>query len=95
MTVFGNRIGVGLLLLVFLGIMLDLGALLSVIAVRLVTSWAILGWSTYATEILLIILLQMSVVVLVFVFVIVASRDRVNFILAWDYVHMAGAVQRV
>jgi glycosyltransferase involved in cell wall biosynthesis len=95
MAVFGDRIGVRLLLLVFLGILLDLGALLSVIAVRLVTFWAIPGWATYATGILLIILIQMSVVVLVFVFVILASRDRINFIPARDYVHLAGAVQRV
>jgi len=95
MAVFGDRIGVRLLLLVFLGMLLDLGALLSVIAVRLFTSWAIPGWATYATGILLVILVQMSLVVLVFIFVILASRDRVNFIPARDYVHLAGAVQRV
>jgi len=95
MAVFGDRIGVRLLLLVFVGILLDLGALLSVIAVRLFTSWAIPGWATYATGILLVILVQMSLVVLIFIFVILASRDRVNFIPARDYVHLAGAVQRV
>jgi hypothetical protein len=95
MAVFGDRIGVRILLLVFLGMVLDLAALLSVIAVRLFTSWAIPGWTSYATGILLVILIQMSVVVLVFVFVILASRDRVNFIPARDYVYMAGAVQRV
>jgi glycosyltransferase involved in cell wall biosynthesis len=95
MAVFGDRIGVRLLLAVFIGMLLNVAALLSVIAVRLLTSWAIPGWATYAAGILLVILVQMSVVVLVFVFVILASRDRVNFIPARDYVHMAGAVQRV
>ena len=95
MAVFGDRIGVRLLLLAFLGIMLDLGTLLTVIVVRLFTTWAIPGWATYATGILLIVLVQMSVVVLVFVFVILASRDRVNFIPARDYVHLAGGVHRV
>ena len=95
MAVFGDRIGVRLLLLVFLGMLLDLGALLAVIGVRLFTSWAIPGWATYATGILFVILIQMSVVVLVFVFVILASRERANFIPTRDYIHMAGAVQRV
>ena len=95
MAVFGDRIGVRLLLLVFLGIVLDLLALLSVVAVRLFTPWAIPGWATSAAGILLIILIQMSVVVLVFVFVILASRDRLNFIPSRDYVHVTDAVQRV
>jgi polyisoprenyl-phosphate glycosyltransferase len=95
MAVFGDRIGVRLLLLVFVGMVFDIAALLSVIGIRLFTSWAIPGWTTYAVGILFVILIQMFVVVLVFAFVILASRDRVNFIPRRDYVHITGEIQRL
>jgi hypothetical protein len=95
MAVFGDRIGVRLLLLVSLGIVLDLGALASVIALRLFTTLAIPGWATYAVGLLFVMLIQMLLVVLVFAFVILASRDRITFIPSRDYVHVAGEVQRV
>jgi glycosyltransferase involved in cell wall biosynthesis len=95
MAVFGDRIGVRLLLLVSLGIALDIAALLGVIFIRLFTTLAIPGWATYAAGLLLLMLIQMLLVLLVFAFVILASRDRINFIPSRDYVHMAGDLQRV
>lgn len=95
MAVFGDRIGVRLLLLVSLGILLNIGALVGVIVVRLFTTLAIPGWATYAVGLLFVMLMQMLLVVLVFVFVILAARDRTNIIPSRDYVHLAGKIQRV
>ena len=95
MAVFGDRIGVRLLIVVSMGMSLVSGALITVIGIRLLTSLAIPGWATYVTGILLVILIQMLIVVLVFAFVILAGRDTVSIIPSRDYVHFADAVRRV
>jgi polyisoprenyl-phosphate glycosyltransferase len=95
MAVFGDRIGVRLLLVVSFGIALDLGALIGVISIRLFTTLAIPGWTTYAAGLLFVMLIQMLLVLLVFAFVTLASRDQSNFIPSRDYVHIAGEIQRL
>jgi hypothetical protein len=95
MAVFGDRIGVRLLLVVSFGIALDLGALIGVISIRLFTTLAIPGWATYAVGLLFVMLIQMLLVLLVFAFVILASRDQSNFIPSRDYVHIAGEIKRL
>jgi polyisoprenyl-phosphate glycosyltransferase len=95
MAVFGDRIGVRLLILVSCGIVLTMGALATVVSVRLFTTLAIPGWATYVTGLLFVMLIQMLLVVLVFVFVILASRDRFIVIPSRDYVHITGGLQRV
>jgi hypothetical protein len=95
MAVFGDRIGVRLLILVSLGIGLTTVALTTVVGIRLFTTLAIPGWATYATGLLFVMLIQMLLVVLVFAFVILASRDRANIIPSRDYSHIVGGIQRV
>jgi glycosyltransferase involved in cell wall biosynthesis len=95
MAVFGDRIGVRLLVVVSIGMSLLSGALITVIAIRLLTSLAIPGWATYVAGLLLVILIQMLIVVLVFAFVILAGRDTVSIIPSRDYVHITDAVRRV
>jgi glycosyltransferase involved in cell wall biosynthesis len=95
MAVFGDRIGVRLLLVVALGMVIASGGLIAVISVRLFTSLAIPGWATYVTGILLVMLIQMLLVVLAFAFVILAARDTASIIPSRDYVHMTRGIQRV
>ena len=95
MAVFGDRIGVRLLILVSTGIIVTTGALLSVVGIRLFTTLAVPGWATYATGLLFVVLIQMLLVLLIFVFVILASRERANLIPSRDYVHISGAVTRI
>jgi polyisoprenyl-phosphate glycosyltransferase len=95
MAVFGDRIGVRLLLVVALGMVIASGGLIAVISVRLFTSLAIPGWATYVTGILLVMLIQMLLVVLAFAFVILAARDTASIIPTRDYVHMTRGIQRV
>jgi glycosyltransferase involved in cell wall biosynthesis len=95
MAVFGDRIGVRLLLLVALGMFVNLGALAAVVSVRLFTTLAIPGWATYAAGLLFLMLIQMLLILLVFVFVVLAARDRISIIPSRDYVHMADKIRRI
>src|SRR5918992_380456 len=74
------------LVVVSMGMSLVSGGLITVVAIRLLTSLAIPGWATYVTGLLLVILIQMLIVVLVFAFVILAGRDTVSIIPSRDYV---------
>lgn len=95
MAVFGDRIGVRLLIVVSLGILLALGGIVTVAAIRLFTDLAVPGWATYVSGLLLIIMMQMLLVVLGFVFVILAARNAVSVIPSRDYVHLMGSVRRI
>jgi hypothetical protein len=95
MVIFGDRIGVRLLMVVFCGIVLSLGALVAVVGIRLFTTLAVPGWATYASGLLLVMLIQMLVVVLVFAFVILVSRDHALVIPSRDYVQIADGIERV
>jgi hypothetical protein len=95
MAVFGDRIGVRLLILVSLGMLLAVGGMVGVATIRLTTDLATPGWATYVSGLLLVILMQMFLVILVFVFVILAARNAVNVIPNRDYVHVMDGVQRI
>jgi hypothetical protein len=95
MAVFGDRIGVRLLILVSFAIFVTTAALLSVIGIRLFTGLAIPGWATYVTGLLFVMLIQMLLVLLIFVFVILASRERANIIPSRDYVYISGEINRI
>ena len=95
MAVFGDRIGVRLLIVVGLGMALSVIGLAAVFAIRLATDLAIPGWATYATGLLLVMFIQMLLVVIVFVFVILAARNTVSAIPSRDYVHLTGGSHRI
>jgi glycosyltransferase involved in cell wall biosynthesis len=95
MAVFGDRIGVRLIILFSLGILLDLVVLVGIIVIKLFTTSALPGWATYTTGLLLVILIQMFLVVLSYAFIILASRETMNFIPSRDYIHIAGKIRRV
>jgi polyisoprenyl-phosphate glycosyltransferase len=95
MAVFGDRIGVRLLIVVSAGMALAGGALIGVFGIRLFTNLAIPGWATYASGILLVILIQMLLVILVFAFGILSARDNASFIPSRDYLYLTGGIQRV
>jgi glycosyltransferase involved in cell wall biosynthesis len=95
MAVFGDRIGVRLLIVVSLGILLALGGIVTAAAVRLLTDLAVPGWATYVSGLLLIFMMQMLLVVLGFIFVILAARNAVNVIPSRDYGHLVNDVRRI
>src|SRR6266540_1819525 len=95
MAVFGDRIGVRLLIVASLGMVLAGGALIGVVGIRMFTTLAVPGWATYVSGILLVMLIQMLLVVLVFAFVILGGRDAASFIPGRDYMYLTGGVRRV
>ena len=95
MAVFGDRIGVRLLIVVSVGMILTVTGLIAVFIIRLTTDLAIPGWATYMTGLLLVMLIQMLLVVLVFVFVILAARNAVSVIPSRDYIHLMGNSRRI
>lgn len=95
MAVFGDRIGVRLLIVVSLGMLFAVAALITVVIIRFITDLAIPGWATFVTGFLLVMLMQMLLVVLVFVFVILAGRNAANVIPTRDYLHIMGGIHRI
>lgn len=95
MAVFGDRIGVRLLIVVSAGMILTVTALVIVICIRLVTDLAVPGWATYATGLLFVMLMQMLLVILVFIFVILAARNATNVLPAHVYGQFIGDRQRI
>lgn len=95
MAVFGDRIGVRLLIVVSAGMVLTVTALAIVICIRLVTDLAIPGWATYAAGLLFVMLMQMLLVILVFIFVILAARNATNVLPAHVYGQFIGDRQRI
>ena len=95
MAVFGDRIGVRLLIVVGVGMGLSVVGLGIVFFVRLATDLAIPGWATYVSGLLLLMFMQMLLVVVVFVFVILAARNAVSVIPSRDYLHLTGDSRRI
>ena len=95
MAVFGDRIGVRLLIVVSVGMSLTVAALAIVVGIRLATDFAIPGWATYAAGLLFVMLIQMLLVILVFIFVILAARNAANVLPAEDHVKFIADHRRI
>jgi polyisoprenyl-phosphate glycosyltransferase len=95
MAVFGDRIGVRLLIIVSFGMLLAVGGIFGVAIIRFTTDLAIPGWATYASGLLLVITVQMLLVVLGFIFVILAARNTLNVIPSRDYAHLIEGLKRI
>jgi hypothetical protein len=80
MSVFGDTVGVRLLILCGLAGVLTIALMAVALTVKLNTDLAIPGWATYVTGLLLLILSQLAVLSLVFIFVALYSRGQSNFI---------------
>jgi len=95
MAVFGDRIGVRLLIVFGLGMVLSVMGLFAVLAIRLITDLAIPGWATYVTGFLLVMFIQMLLIAIIFVFVILAARNAVSVIPSRDYIYLTGDSYRI
>ncbi len=84
-SVFGDVVGVRLLIGSLLGSLLATGGILFVIMVRLFTNQAIPGWATSATGILAIILVQFITIAAIFTFFMLSNRTNLGFVPIRDY----------
>jgi len=86
-SVYGDTVGVRLLLGTCILIFLSLIGVLMVVGVRIFTNLAIPGWATYVIALLLIILMQAVTLSLFFIFLILNNRNSAGFLPAKDYRH--------
>lgn len=85
MSVFGETIGVRLLMISgVLGFCALIGGLI-VTSIRLFTDWAIPGWATYAVIGMSIVGIQAVLLMVVFVFVVLSARNASFFLPSRDY----------
>jgi hypothetical protein len=95
MSVFGDTVGVRLLVLCGLSGALTSALIVGALLIRLATNLAIPGWATYATGLLLLLLSQLVVLSLVFIFVALYSRGQSSFVPIRDCPIYIGGVRTV
>jgi len=79
-SVFGDIVGVRLLIGSLAGSLLAGLGMLVVAAIRIFTNWAIPGWATYATGTLAIIAIQLISIATSFTFFVLSNRANVGFV---------------
>jgi hypothetical protein len=87
MSVYSDIIGVRVLAIT--GVVLGMGvlALISVVVIRLSTSWVIPGWATNLFALTLVLMFQVVIVCLLFTFGVLASRGGQTFMPVRDCPH--------
>lgn len=84
-SVFGDIVGVRLLIISLLGSFLAGLGIFAVAIVRLLTNWAIPGWATVAAGTLAIIMVQFITIATSFTFAILSNRTNLGFLPVRDY----------
>jgi hypothetical protein len=93
-SVFGEVVGVRLLVVLSLLMVLTALAACATVAIRLFTDWAVPGWATYATGLLVVALLQMVVLASAFMVLILGGRAGSSFLPVRDYHYFCGRARR-
>ncbi len=84
-SVFGDVVGVRLLIGSLAGSMLAGLGIILVVIIRFVTNQAIPGWATYATGTLAIIMIQFITIATSFTFFMLSNRTNLGFVPLRDY----------
>lgn len=84
-SVYGDVVGVRLLVASFFLIILTIIAILSVLAIRAITTLAIPGWTSYLVTLFVVIIMQLVLVSMFFIFTILSGRNNSSFIPKRDY----------
>jgi hypothetical protein len=84
-SVYGEIIGVRLLVLACLLIVAATGGIAATIAVRLSSTWAIPGWATHTMGLMLVMLLLGVMLAFLFSFIILSGRQGSTFLPCRDY----------
>jgi hypothetical protein len=95
MSVFGDTVGVRLLILCGFAGVLTIALIIAALVVKFTTNLGIPGWATYVTGLLLLILSQLAVLSLVFIFVALYSRGQSSFVPIRDCPIYIGRVRTV
>jgi glycosyltransferase involved in cell wall biosynthesis len=91
MSVFGDVIGVRLLVATFGLIIVTVIGLVTTLIIRLATGLSIPGWATYTMGILTVILFQAVMLSIQFSFIILGGRQGTSFLPCRDYAYFVGS----
>jgi polyisoprenyl-phosphate glycosyltransferase len=94
-SVYGDVVGVRLLVTSLLLILLTIIALLAVVGIKLITTLAIPGWTSYIVILFSIIFIQFVMLSMFFIFLILGGRNTSSFIPKRDYHYFVLDVQTV
>jgi len=94
LSVYGDIIGVRLLVAGIALIALVCAGLFGALVIRFATNLAIPGWATYTSGILLMLLVQVVMMCLILIFTILNSRPNLTFIPMRDYQYFVKSVTR-
>jgi glycosyltransferase involved in cell wall biosynthesis len=94
-SVYGDTIGVRLLVATTVLILLTVAGLACVVTVRLLTDLAVPGWATFTAGTLLVILFQAIMFSIIFSFIILGDRQASTFLPIRDYRYFVGGVKTV
>ena len=86
-SVYGEIVGVRLLVLACLMVLLASIGAAAAVTVRALTRWAIPGWATYTVGILLVLLVLGIMLAFLFIFIILASRQGSAFLPCRDFAY--------
>jgi glycosyltransferase involved in cell wall biosynthesis len=84
-SVFGDVVGVRLLIASMAGALMAALGIIAVTAIRIFTNRAIPGWATYSIGILAVVLLQFITVATTFTFTMLSNRVNLSFVPLRDY----------
>lgn len=84
-SVFGDIVGVRLLIISLLGSLLASVGIFAVATVQFFTNWAIPGWATVAAGTLAIIMIQFITIATSFTFIALSNRINLGFLPQRDY----------
>jgi glycosyltransferase involved in cell wall biosynthesis len=94
-SIYGDVVGVRLLLASIAVIVATTVGLLTVVVVRLATEMAIPGWATNAAGLLLVLLFQAIMSSIMFIFIILNNRHGANFLPVRDYGYFVLRTRRI
>jgi hypothetical protein len=94
-SVFGDVVGVRLLIASMIGSLMAVFGILAVAAIRTFTDRAIPGWATYATGVLAIILIQLITMATSFTLTMLSNRINLSFVPLRDYELFVGEPQDI
>ncbi|MGB7924620.1 MAG: glycosyltransferase [Pyrinomonadaceae bacterium] len=84
-AIYGDVIGVRALIITFMMMLPVMLAAVAAIVIRLTTTLAIPGWTTYVVALALVLLIQFITLSLFFVFIILNGKNNANFLPVRDY----------
>lgn len=94
-SVFGDRVGVRLMIVVSLLCLLSLVGVLGTLTASFLVPTMFPDWVAYASGVLLIVLVQMLTLLLIFVFVVLAGRGNSSFLPLRDYAYFVAGSRSV